>query len=163
MTAGGILTECQNNTAKSSEVLILWWWDLPYQIKWSDPMNTAKKIIWRWSRPDLAMNKWSQEVIKQIADVIIPYWALRSILEIGDCQISMLEFTFQKFFAFSFCWRWWVFLLYWVFSSKQSLTQHYCHQLLSWQALLNTIISNGSLCCFHPRLGQKKTMAWNPT
>lgn len=73
----GFLTGCQNNTAKSSEVLILQKWDLQYQIKWSDPMNTAKTIMWRWSSPDLAMNKWSQEVIKQTADVIIPCWTLR--------------------------------------------------------------------------------------
>lgn len=116
MTAGVILTECQNNTAKSSEVLILWWWHLRYQIKWSDPMNTAKTIMWRWSSPDLAVNKWSQEVIKQIADVTIPCWALRSILEIEDCQISVLEFTFKKFFAFSCSWRWWGFFVAWVFS-----------------------------------------------
>lgn len=154
MTAGVILTECQNNTARSSEVLILWWWDLQYQRKWSDPMNTAKTIIWRWSSPYLAMNKWSEEVIKQIADVIIPCWALRNILKIEDCQISMLEFTFKKFHAVGEDG---------VFFFKQSPMQHYCHQLLSWQALLSTIISNGSLRCFHHRLGQKKTVIWNPT
>lgn len=115
MTAGVILRECQNNTAKSSEVLILWWWDLQYQRKWSDPMNTAKTLMWRWSSLYLAMNKWSEEVIKQIADVIIPCWALRSILKIEDCQISVLEFTFIKFLAFSCSWRWWGFLLYRVF------------------------------------------------
>lgn len=39
---------------------------------------------------------------------------------------------------------------------KQSLTQHYCHQLLSWQVLPNIIISDGSSCCFRHRLGQEK-------
>lgn len=109
MTAGVILTDSQNYAAKSSEVLILQWWEVWYTMKWSDLMNTAKTIMWRWSSPDIALNKWSQEVIKQIADVIVCYWALRGILETEDCQISIFQFTFKKFFAFSCSWRWWGF------------------------------------------------------
>lgn len=41
-----------------------------------------------WSNPELAINKRSKGVIKQIVYIIIPCWEAGRHLETEDCQVS---------------------------------------------------------------------------
>lgn len=126
--------------------------------KRSDPIKTiANRITWRWLSTDLAMSKWSQEVIKQFAR---HNSLLRSILEIEIARFPSLSLLLINCFMQLEMMGCFSVLCLGSFFSKQSVMQHW---LLSWQASLNTGICNGSLCSFHPRLHKKQILTWNPT